>query len=48
MVSFKNTLLDILNSNSNEAGKAAKTTIMASYTWDKSVNILKKMYKDLT
>ena len=45
--SFKNTLLEILDTDTNQIGKNARKMIVDNYTWDKSAKILQKVYEGL-
>jgi glycosyltransferase involved in cell wall biosynthesis len=47
MESFKKALLGVLDMNNNQIGKNARKTIAENYTWDKSANILQKVYEEL-
>jgi glycogen synthase len=44
---FKNTLLEVLVADNIQIGKNARKIIVDNYTWDRSANILQKIYEDL-
>jgi glycosyltransferase involved in cell wall biosynthesis len=47
MESFKNTLLEVLDTDNTQIGKNARKTIVENYTWDKSAKILQDVYEGL-
>jgi glycosyltransferase involved in cell wall biosynthesis len=45
--SFIKTLYIALDSSDNKIGKNARRTVVENYRWDKSANILRRVYEDL-
>jgi len=47
MKNFKETLLEALDVDNRQIGKNARKTVVENYTWDKSAEILRRVYEGL-